>query len=214
MLRRSIKYLIIVVVNLAIPTVLLVLWTDELELTFNEIVRGIEIFKIAGFGILSVIGIGIVIYVFRRRKIKSGGLKFAFAVMVTLAISSYLYVDYSGKVIDHVMVNRKFRKQVADKIQPLRELAYGTTARNLTIEEYRQIRKICGFPELPSEASDIQYKYSYDGFLPDYSLELIYNLPVWTKVDAINYQNKNFSRYQSFEMVGDGKRVSYVEYEN
>lgn len=212
-LKKSINYLIIIAANLIILAVLLVLWTDELELTFNEIIRGIEVFKIAGFGVLTVIGVVILDNFFRRRKVNSPSLKVVITVIATLVISSFLYIGYIGKVIDHTIINRQFRKQIADKIEPLRQMAYGTMARNLTIEEYLQIRKVCGFPALSSEASDIQYKYSYDGFLPDSMLELTYYVPVRITVDTINYLNGGRTRRQSFQIAGNRKKVIYVEYE-
>jgi cytochrome c-type biogenesis protein CcmE len=213
MLKKIRKYVIVIAANLVILVALLMLWTDELELTFNKIVRGIEVFKIAGFGVLTVIGIVILVNFYKRRNIKSQRLKIVIAVIVTLMLSSYLYIDYLRKVVDHVIINGQLRKQIAAKIQPAELLAYGTMARGLSIEEYVQIKKICGFPALPLEASNIQYKYSYDGFLPDYLLELRYELPVGMKVDTIDYVHGDFSRKQSCQIVGDRKIVSYSECE-
>ena len=88
-----------------------------------------------------------------------------------------------------------------------------TTGENLTFKEYETITKIYWFPKLPVEAENINYTYSYDGFLPDYSFELIYDLPQQMKVDTIKYQNGDFSKNQSVEIIGNKKRVSYSEYE-
>lgn len=135
------------------------------------------------------------------------------ASLLTLLVSSYLYIDYSEKVVSNVIVNRKFRNQIADKIEPSNELVNGTKGTNLTIKEYQQITKMCKFPRLPVEASNIQYKYGYDGFLPDYFFTVTYDLPKEFDVDTINYQKGNFSKYQSYEMVENKKRVTYSEYE-
>ena len=69
------------------------------------------------------------------------------------------------------------------------------------------------FPKLPIEATNIMYNYQYDGFLPDYSFSLTYDLPKEMKVDSINYTNGDFSKYQSFEIIDNKKRVTYEEYE-
>jgi hypothetical protein len=213
MLKKSLKYIIVVTVNLILLTVLLALWTDKLELTFNEWVRPREFLKIMAFSFLSLISIGILITFFRRRNITTTRLKIKMAALLTFFISSYLYIDYSKEVISNGIVNRQFRKQIADKIQPSNWLANGTKSENLTIKEYEQIAKMYWFPKLPSEASNIQYDYGYDGFLPDYSFTLKYDLPMQIEVDTINYAKGDFSKHQSFEIVDNKKRVTYSENE-
>ena len=213
MLKKSLKYIIIVAVNLILLTILLALWTDKLELTFNEWVRPREFLKIMAFNFLSLIAMRILITFYRRRNITTTRLKIKMASLLTFLISSYLYIDYSTKVIGNEIVNRQFRKQIADKIQPSNRLANGTKAENLTIKEYEQITKMYWFPKLPSEASNIQYDYGYDGLLPDYSFTLKYDLPLQIKVDTINYEKGDFLKYQSFEIFDNKKRVTYGEHE-
>ena len=65
---------------------------------------------------------------------------------------------------------------------------------------------------LPLEATNIQFNYDYDGFLPDYSFTVKYDLPGEMTVDRITYQKGNFSKSQSFEIVNNKKRVSYSEF--
>jgi hypothetical protein len=112
-----------------------------------------------------------------------------------------------------VIVSRQIRNQIADKIKPSNELANGTKGDSLTIKEYQQITKIYWFPKLPNEASNIQYSYSYDGFLPDYLFTVKYDLPAQIKVDTINDKKGDFSKYQSFVIIDDIKRVTYSESE-
>jgi hypothetical protein len=213
MLKKSLKYLIVVTANLIILTVLLALWTDKLELTFNDWVRPREFLKIVGFSLASLIAIRILVSFFRHKNIIATSLKIKIAALLTFLISSYLYIDYSTKVISNVFVNRQFRSQIADKIKPLKQLANGTKADSLTIKEYQQIGEMYWFPKLPIEASNICYNYSYDGFLPDYLFTLTYDLPIQQSVDKINYKKGDFSKSQSFIIVDDKKRVTYSEYE-
>ena len=212
MLRKSLKYLVVATVNLIVLTVLLALWTDKLELLFNDFVRPREFLKIIGFSILSLIAMRILVSYFRNRDITKTSFKIKLAVLLTFLISSYLYVDYSSKFINNVFVNGQFRKQIADKIKFLDGLNE-TKGENLTIKEYQAITKMYWFPKVPVEAENITYTYAYDGFLPDYSFTLIYDLPQQMKVDTINYQKRDFSKYQSFEIIGNKKRVSYGESE-
>jgi len=66
----------------------------------------------------------------------------------------------------------------------------------------------------PLEATQIMYNYQYDGFLPDYSFILVYYLPIEMKVERINHTNGDFSKNQSYEIVGNRKRVVYEEVEH
>ena len=213
MLKKSIKYLIIATINLIVLTVLLVFWTDELELTFNDLVRPIECLKIFGFTVLSLIGMRLLVYYFRKKHIYNLTTKLILASLLTIFISSYLYVDYSNKFINNVIVNRQFRQQIAEKIKVASGHAHGTLAENLTIEEYQEIRSMTWFPILPIEATNIMFSYQYDGFLPDYSFMLRYDLPKEMNVDSINFEKLDFSKHQTFEIVGNKKRVTYCEEE-
>lgn len=112
-----------------------------------------------------------------------------------------------------MIIHGKFRNQIAAKIGPSNGFGNGSKGINLTNEEYQQIIKMCWFPKLPPQASNIQYNYGYDGFLPDYIFTLEYDLPVQMKVDTIDLQQGDFSRYRSFKIVGDKKRVTYIESE-
>ena len=214
MLKKSFKYLLIATVNLTVLTALLAFWTDELELTFNNLVRPLEFLKILGFTTLSLIGMRILVFYFRKKNIQATRTKLKSAMLLTLLISSYLYVDYSIKFAKNVIVNRQFRNEIADKIKPANGLANGTTAENLTIKEYQEIAGMNWFPKLPIEATNIMYNYQYDGFLPDYSFSLTYDLPKEMKVDTINYESGDFTKYQTFELIDNKKRVTYNEGEH
>jgi len=211
MLKKSIKYLLIATVNLIALTALLAFWTDRLELTFNDLVRPLEFLKILGFTAFSLIGMRILVYYFRKKNIQTTRTKLKSAILLTFLISSYLYVDYSIKFVKNVIVNRQFRNEIADKIKPANGLANGTKAENLRIREYQEIARINGFQNLPIEATNIMYIYQYDGFLPDYSFSMTYDLPKEMKVDTINYRSIDFSRYQTFELIDNKKRVTYDE---
>ena len=71
MFKKSLKYLIIVFVNLILLTILLTIWTDKLELQFNDSVRPIEFLKLIGITILGIAILGNVVSVFRKLKINS-----------------------------------------------------------------------------------------------------------------------------------------------
>jgi len=94
MLKKSSKYLIIALLNLTVLTILLALWTDRLELLFNDWVRPIEFLKIIGFSIASLIAMRIAVSFFRKRAITDRKTKLRIALILTFLASSYLYIDY------------------------------------------------------------------------------------------------------------------------
>lgn len=208
MLRRSSKYFIIAFFNLTVLTILLVLWTDRLELLLNDGVRPIEFLKIVAFTITSLIAMRIAVSFFRKRAIRDVKTKIKIASFLTLLISSYLYIDYSGKLLKNRIINGNVRRQAAAKIKPAG--GNGTKADNLTIQEYQEISK---FPKLPDQATSINYSYEYDGFLPDYYFQVTYTVPKAVKVDTLNFQQGDFTRSQTVDSSGDNLKVTYTESE-
>jgi len=132
------------------------------------------------------------------------------ASLLTFLVCSYLYVDYSSKIIQNKIINVKFRSRVGDKIESTVKLN-GTKADSLTFEEYKAIAKTTSFPQIPNEAQNIGFSYEYDGFLPDYFFSLTYELPMEIEVDTMNYHGPHFLKYQTFEIVGYKKKVIYNE---
>lgn len=208
MIRKSTKYIVVVFVNLIILTGLLAYWTDFVELTFNSYVRPIEFLKIIGFTILSLIGIRIAIRFFRKRN-TSIKKRIQISALITILVSSFLYFNYSKKIYENRIQKRELRKELAMKIKPAKGLAYGTKANNLTFEEYQEITKIKWFPKLQKNADSISYCYTYDGFLPDYSLNVSYNLPKNIEIDSSELKYGEIE----IETIKNKKRISYIEYE-
>ncbi len=210
MIRKSIKYLVIVLINLIILTGLLAYWTDFVELTFNSYVRPIEFLKIIGLTLLSLIGIRIAIGYFRKEN-TSVKKRIRISALITFLVSSFLYFNYSKKIYENRIQKNELRKELAIKIKPANGLPFGTKADNLTYNQYNEITKINWFPKLPKNADNISYYYTYDGFLPDYSFELSYDLPIDSSVDTMESIDGDFSKSRRFEIVGRKKRVTYNE---
>jgi hypothetical protein len=212
MIKNSFKYLIIIFVNLSILTILLAIWTDKFELEFNDLVRPIEFLKLIGISILGLIFLRLAVSVFRKLKVSSTKIKIGISTFLILLLSSYFYVDYGAKIYTNRIANNELRDGIIKKMKPIEMgLAYGNKAENLTGKEYAEITKIKWFPKLPKSAENISYSYDYDGFLPDYSFSLSYDLPKETKVDTLKYENGTFSKSRNFEIIGNRKRVIYSE---
>ncbi|WP_298321248.1 hypothetical protein [uncultured Aquimarina sp.] len=212
MIKKSIKYLVIIFINLIILTSLLAIWTDKFELEFNSWVRPIEFLKLIGISILGLISLRVLVKVFRKLKVSSVKRRIGISICLILFISSFSYIDYGLKIYRNRIVNNELRNEIVKKIKPVEfGLANGNRAENLTGNEYAEITKIKWFPKLPKEAENISYSYDYDGFLPDYSFSLSYDLPKEMKVDTMSYKDGTFSKRRNFEIIGNKKRVTYSE---
>nr|WP_321237494.1 hypothetical protein [uncultured Psychroserpens sp.] len=199
--------MILVLINLIILTGLLAYWTDFVELTFNSLVRPIEFLKIIGFTLLSLIGIRIAIGFFRKWK-TSIKKRIQISALITIIISSFLYFNYSKKIYENRFLKRDLRKELAEKIEPANGLTHGTKANNLTFEQYQEITRIKWFPKLQENAESISYYYTYDGFLPDYSFDLSYNLPINIDIDLTEFKYGEII----VDTIGNIKRITYSEY--
>ena len=211
-MKQVFKYLTIIALNQLILTGMLAFWTDSVELTYNDLVRPIEFLKILGISCISLIGIRILIGLLRKKNIHSIRKRVKYASILTLVISTYLYVDYSINIINNQFVDITLRKNIMDKVEPTNILANGTKADNLTIEEYDLIIKTNNwYPRISDNAYNIGYSYTYDGFLPDYSFTLTYDLPLNSDIEEINYKKGGFTKFQTIERLTDRIRVNYYE---
>lgn len=208
---KSTKYLIILLANGVILTLLLALWTDPLQLRFDDFVRPLEFLKILGFSTLSLVIVWLYSRALRKKGIAGLRTKIRGAIILTLLTSSYLYVVYTQRVISNVLINGAIRAQIAGKIKQGGNLANGSHAKGLTGIEYQLVARLAGFPSLPPTADNIGYSYGYDGFLPDYSLTLTYDVPPGTPIREYNKNIGRYSTYQSATPVGSIRRVTYTE---
>ncbi|CAL2075477.1 conserved protein of unknown function [Tenacibaculum sp. 190524A02b] len=208
MKKKSIKYLIIILINLIILTGLLAYWTDFIELKFNNWVRPIEFLKILGVSLLSIIGIKIAIRFFRKLNTSIRN-RIIISSLLTISISSFQYFNYSKKIYQNRILNGRLRNELAMKIKPANGLAYGTKADNLTYKEYELLAKIKWFPRLQKNADSISYYYTYDGFLPDYSFDVSYSLPNNIEIDSTEFKYGKIK----IDTIGNKKRITYSEYQ-
>ena len=212
MFKKSLKYLIVVTVNLVLLTIMLAIWTDKFEVEFNDVVRPIEFLKLIGISILGLIILASSVSFFRKYKINSVMKRIKISVILMLLFSLYFYVDYSIKIYTNRVSNGELRNEIMEKVSPIENgLGFGTKASNLSIKEYSEITKVNWFKKIPNNAENIDYRYSYEGFLPDYSFSISYDLPKESQVDTLNFVDGSFSKKQSFKVVGNKVRVTYYE---
>ncbi|MEM6686440.1 MAG: hypothetical protein AAF617_11710 [Bacteroidota bacterium] len=181
--------------NLLVLTILLAIWTDPFEVAFNLGIRLFEFLKLIGISFLGLIVIRIAVTVFRKKQLYDIKKRIRISTYLIIGISSYFYVDYSIEIIDHRIIHANIRNSVMSKYNSFDSYPYGGTAANLTIQEYSEILKTTWFPELPKSAENIEYDYTYDGFLPDYSLTLKYDLPKHIHEIRSTTIRKHFIKY-------------------
>ena len=210
-LGRSVKYLIVNLINAAVLTILLALWTDSLELELHPYIRPVEFLKVLAFSFLSLVCVGCYSLYLRKKGIKSVTARIKGAIILTVLTSSYLYITYTERVISNVITNGPFRAQLAEKIKPSVGLANGTEAAGLTNREYQTVVALIGLPPLPLTAGNIAYQYQFDGFLPDYSLMLTYEVPRETRIVPYDHSKGNWSCTQSVSVTGNIQRVTHSE---
>jgi hypothetical protein len=202
----------VITINLVLLTIMLAIWTDKLELEFNDLVRPIEFLKLIGISILGLIILASSVSFFRKYKINSMKKRIKISVILMLVTSLYFYVDYSIKIYTNRVSNSELRNGIMEKVSPIENgLGFGSKANNLNIKEYSEITKVNWFKKIPSIAENIDYRYSYEGFLPDYSFSISYDLPKESQVDTLNFVDGSFSKKQSFKVVGNKVRVTYYE---
>jgi len=212
MLKKSLKYIAVVLVNFIVLSILLTLWTDKFELLFNDWVRVFEFSKLIGLSIFGLIVLRFAVSVFRSLKIKNYKRKIGISTGLILVISGYFYVDYCTKIYYNRFVNSTLRNSVTKKVKPVEYgLSYGNQGEHLTAKEYEEIMKLKWFPKLPKHAENISYSYDYDGFLPDYDFSLSYDVPKEITIDTMHYEDGTFSKSRTFEVKGNKKRVTYHE---
>lgn len=208
---RSLKYLLIVFANLIILSGLLTLWADPLQIRISEWTVAIGVLYILTITFLSLIGIRILVAIFRRRRIEIPK-KIIISVIFTLLISSWLYVGYIKKAVNNRIINWNTRQLALLKIRD-NNIPYGSGfyAQNLTRGEYHQIAKIKGFKKVPIGASDINISYTISGMPGDYVFNLTYQLPLGSEVDETENVGGDIIEHQGFEEKSDIIKVTYYK---
>lgn len=207
----KLRYLALIFINALILLLLLNISVDKLETILDNSIFEIEIFKIIGFTILSLIGIKILVLYFRWKKINSKSTKQKTAALLIFTICFILYFNYSQKIIENRIINLTLRRQISQKIKFINSSERETKTENLTFEEYQEIIKTKWFPKIPKEAKNISYYYWYDGFLPDHSFMLKYNVPKNIKIKTFDITDGGFTQNQKVEILKNSKKVEYSE---
>ncbi|MDI3319301.1 hypothetical protein [Pinibacter soli] len=210
MLKKSLKYLLIILINFLILNLLLLWWTDDIELITGW-ARPVEFLKLSGFSLLACVLLRLLVVYFRRKNIQPVSKRLKIAAIVTILLSSYFYVHYFSKIRTNRFLNGQVRDSAAKKVRLSSKMVSGYKADNLTIQEYNELIKATWFPSLPKEATAIQLSYDYYIFPPDYVFSLSYDLPPTIKIDTFTYHDKNFEKSQHTYIESNVQKVDFEQ---
>ena len=208
-LTKSLNYLIIAGINWFLLLVLAVLSTDELDEKFSDDSIANNAFLITLLTLFALAITRIYIYIVRKKAVAKQT-KSRVAIVITFVVSSFLYLYYAKKCIEDGIINAELRKDMVTKISKS-DWFYGTKGKNLSYEQYQIVLENERLIKIPKEATNIEYYYEYEGFLPDYYLSIDYDLPLSSKVKTIDYNDGEFTKSQDFVIKGTKKRVTYSE---
>ena len=214
MIKKSIKYFLIATVNLVILICLLSIWSDKLAILFYPDLKLIEFLKILGLTILSLAAMRILVYYTRKKGITSYLIKLKYGTMLTFGICSFLYVNYSIKIVQNCFLNEAIREQTWLKVKSSDYGHLGFFVDSLTFKEYNEISKTNWFPEISKTAKNISFSYYNGGFQGDYTFNLNYEVPVSEKVEVINFKKDNYSKSTTIKVIGNRQKVTYEEGES
>jgi len=184
---------------------------DQFDDEFNGGIFMLDCIKLIGLSIIGIILLRIAVTIYRERKVKSTMQRMSISTLIILCISGYFYFTYGKKIYHNQFLNKELRNGIVNKIIPYEGSWFGDKAENLTEREYIEITKVKWFPKLPKGSQNISYDYEYEGFLPDYSFSISYDLPLNSKVETMNYKKDTFFKSRTFKIIGNKKRVTYSE---
>lgn len=210
------KYYFLLLGNLILLILLLFVWSSDCleryfigNQIFFEISKIIGISVLAWYTILKVEKYSSKIAIVKNESKK----KIVLAFSVIALISSYKYVQYSGKIINHHIINSSLRGNICKKLIPNSgAFIKSEGVENLSFIEYQEIKRLTPLPEIPKEADSINYSYIlFDDFLGDYTFTFCYVVPLEITIDTSSYKNMSYSQIQYFEIKNNLKYVTYSE---
>lgn len=149
----------------------------------------------------------ILVVYFRKKKIDNTRRKIKYAAILTIIICSFLYFSYAIKVVQNRLVNADTREHILGRLKN----GYQTRADSLSFEEYKEIMRISGFPEISESSRNISVDYYEEGFLPDFSISVTYEVPVIEEITEMEYKHGQYSKSISVKVMGQYKKVYYRE---
>lgn len=157
MLKRSAKYMAIILLNGWILSLLVIAWTDKVYLAFFPGARLTALLMVLGLTVVLTVAIGLLMGRISRSKPDwTKAKKLLITLGIVLVSSSYFYLSYLSKVS---VAQDDARKALTDLIETDEANSEFFKIGPLTIEQYRILQAMAELRQLPDEAWDIYIDY-------------------------------------------------------
>lgn len=214
-MRNSIKYILIVSTTIIFNFILWKIGNDCLTKKINDLTDLSVITTSVFVGLVNLFVIFLVRWGMNYLSFipKTKKTKIFLAIVITLLFFGRKTITNLKNLSFIIPAKNNERLLLCNKIKQAEYLAFGTTGTGLTFEEYIQIKNLVYLPSISEKAYDISYLYSYDGFLPDYRLELDYKIPKNITLPEFEEEVGNdFSKSQSIFELDNYNVVHYLEF--
>lgn len=131
---------------------------------------------------------------------------------ITLMITTVVFMPFIFQCLEDIktgIIQKPIRQALCEKIDSEVYLAFGTKGKNLTNNEFTYLAKLIdlnNLPKRPNDAFEISYLYCFDGFLPDYTLDVEYKLP--------KTKSRNLESLEKFELDQNRKHIIRESYDH
>ena len=213
-MKNAIKYLLIVSGIIVLNFLFWKTGDDCLSDKIKDQTSQSVLFDLTLMGTLALIIIGIVrgMVGFLSFVPKTQKVKLILGLIITLAVFANTTILNTKNMTSSMLRGKRARLALCEKIKDANYMAYGTAAKELTFKEYQQVRNLIDLPSISNQSYDISYLFSYDGFLPDYILEISYKLPKGIEVDN-KEERSDSGQGLKIEELEDYNLVHYSEYD-
>lgn len=214
-MKKSTKYILVILAFIILNFLLWKIGDDCLSNKISGKSNESVLTDLIFIGVFTLIMIGVARWIIGLLKFipKTRKSKLILGMIIALIIFGNTTVFNIKNIASRILSDKNERIILCEKIKDANYLAHGTTAEELTFKEYNQIRNLIYLPSIPDKSYDISYLYSYDGFLPDYTIQISYKLPKEIKVEVYNKEaGYDFGEGRRIEEFENYNLVHYSEY--
>ena len=213
-LLNFIVHLILISAHAVILYFIAKIWIDEFELKISPHRIDSQLNIIFVFSCVVVI-LFLVKRIVQRKKQQNILQRLKISAVLALIVFSWLYVDYTARIISNRLINQNVRAELLDKtfIGNMGRATF-VNAKDLSYREYKQFARPLKLVKLNKGAYNITFDCDVTRNLAgEYSTNIEYNLPSNIGVKEFEYQGdkKDYKKHQIVEQLGEVQKVTFEE---
>lgn len=211
-IKKSLKYIAIASINLVLIWCLTWLTLDDLHDHFTSGYFSFSYLPDAFlFAVTLLVMKFLSIWINNKRPNWLTKRKILYASAWTILISAYVYFGLLSTLVQHHIIQD--RDWVETKFQGGSEHFFnGGSGAGLAYSEYQVLVEEYSFRSIPAEARNISFSYWYEGFLPDFSISLTYDLPADYDVKPLDVEEDQYERSRVWSIEDGVLRVRENEF--